>query len=517
MKKSLRDFFALPFKILFSRFTIALLALAIQIAIIALIFFLFQKYLIYFIGGIGVLNILLTILIINRNNLNADFKTSWIILILLLPPFGTLFYLFCQNDIGTIILKKKLKNRQEENRKYLPQNEEILEELKKKNSREYAHAVYLNNVGHFPVYEACDFTYFPVGESWYKDLLTKLKNAKEYIFIEIFILAKGKMWESILDILEAKVKEGVEVRVLYDGTCSLTLLPRTYPEQLKEKGIKCKVFNPIVPLIKTSYNNRDHRKIVIIDGEYAYTGGCNIADEYVNQKMRFGHWKDNMVCFKGNAVNSLCLLFLEMWNIDEKNDFENYTFYKREHKEKGEGYLIPFGDAPLDNEPIGKENYLHILENAHEKVDIIMPYFVVDGDFFNTILHTALKGIQVRLILPGIPDKKFVNYVAKTFYPDLLRVGVKIYEYTPGFTHAKMMIADEDKALIGTINLDYRSFFLHFEDGVYLYRVKEIQKMSQDFLSTLQNCREITFKNFKEYSKVKLLIGRILRLFGPLL
>ena len=322
------------------------------------------------------------------------------------------------------------------------------------------------------------------------------------------------MWESILDILEAKVKEGVEVRVLYDGTCSLTLLPRTYPEQLKEKGIKCKVFNPIVPLIKTSYNNRDHRKIVIIDGEYAYTGGCNIADEYVNQKMRFGHWKDNMVCFKGNAVNSLCLLFLEMWNIDEKNDFENYTFYKREHKEKGEGYLIPFGDAPLDNEPIGKENYLHILENAHEKVDIIMPYFVVDGDFFNTILHTALKGIQVRLILPGIPDKKFVNYVAKTFYPDLLHVGVKIYEYTPGFTHAKMMIADENKALIGTINLDYRSFFLHFEDGVYLYRVKEIQKMSQDFLSTLQNCREITFKNFKEYSKVKLLIGRILRLFG---
>ena len=517
MKKSLRDVLTLPFKILFSRFTIALLALSIQIAGIVLIVFLFQRYIIYFIGGIGVLNILLTILIINRNNLNADFKTSWIILILLLPPFGTLFYLFCQNDLGTIILKNRLKKRKEESRKYLPQNIEILEELKKTNSREYAHAIYLNKIGHSPVYEACNFTYFPLGEKWYEDLILKLKEAKEYIFIEIFILAKGKMWGNILEILEAKVKEGVEVRVIYDGTCSLTLLPRTYPEQLKEKGIKCKVFNPIVPLIKTSYNNRDHRKIVIIDGKFAYTGGCNIADEYINQKVRFGHWKDNMVCFEGNAVNSLTLLFLEMWNIDEKNDYENYEFYQRKSKKKGNGYLIFFGDDPLDNEPVGKETYLHILENAHEKVDIIMPYFVVDGDFYRTILYTATRGINIRLILPGIPDKKIVNYVAKTYYEDLLKRGVEIYEYTPGFTHAKMMIADEDKALIGTINLDYRSLFLHFEDGVYLYKVPEIQKMSQDFSLTLHKCKKVTLENFKEYSKIKLLIGRVLRLFGPLL
>lgn len=517
MKKSLRDFFTLPFKILFSRFTLALLALAIQIAGIALIFFLFQKYLIYFIGGIGVLNFLLVILIINRNSLNADFKTSWIILILLLPPFGSLFYLFCQNDLGTIILKKRLRLRKEENRKFLPQNEDVLARLKEENRREYAHAFYLNRVGHNPVYESCDFCYFPLGNDWFKDLLVKLREAKEYIFIEIFILANEKMWGQILEILEAKVAEGVEVRVLYDGTCSLTLLPRNYPEQLRMKGIKCKVFNPIVPLIKTSYNNRDHRKIVVIDGEYAYTGGCNIADEYINQKERFGHWKDSMVRLSGDAVNSFCVLFLEMWNIDVYRDEENYAFYQRKHQRHGEGYLICFGDDPLDNMPLGKETYLHILENAHEKVDIIMPYFVVDGAFLETILHTALKGIQIRLILPGIPDKKLVNYVAKTYYRDLLSSGIEIYEYSPGFTHAKMMLADGDKALFGTINLDYRSFYLHFEDGVYLYKVPEISKISQDFEITLKKCQKITKENFEEYSKVKLLIGRILRLFGPLL
>lgn len=516
MKKSLRDFFTLPFRLLFSRFTFGIVALAIQISIIILIFFLFQKYIIYFIGGIGVLNILLVISIINRN-LNADFKTSWIILILLLPPFGALFYLFCQNDLGSLIIKKRLKDRKKTNRKFLPQNEKVLTDLKNSNIREYAHATYLNKAGHFPVYAANELKYFPLADDWYPDLLQKLEKAKDYIFIEIFILARGKMWESILKILERKAKEGVEVRVLYDGTCSLALLPRNYPEQLKELGIKCKIFNPIVPIIKTSYNNRDHRKIIIIDGQIAYTGGANIADEYINQKERFGHWKDTMISITGASVNSLVVLFLEMWNLTEKKDVENYEFYKRKTSEVGEGFIIPIGDDPFDDEPIGKQTYLHILENAKEKVDIIMPYFVVDGDFLRTFLHTAKKGVKIRLILPGIPDKKFVNYVAKTYYKDMLENGIEIYEYSHGFTHAKMMMADNEKALIGTINLDYRSFFLHFEDGIYLYKVSEIQKMCLDFEETISKCQKITFKEFAKYSKIKLLIGKVLRLFGPLL
>ena len=399
----------------------------------------------------------------------------------------------------------------------MPQNEKVLTDLKNSNIIEYAHATYLNKAGHFPVYAANELKYFPLADDWYPDLLQKLEKAKDYIFIEIFILARGKMWESILKILERKAKEGVEVRVLYDGTCSLALLPRNYPEQLKELGIKCKIFNPIVPIIKTSYNNRDHRKIIIIDGQIAYTGGANIADEYINQKERFGHWKDTMISITGASVNSLVVLFLEMWNLSEKKDVENYEFYKRKTSEVGEGFIIPIGDDPFDDEPIGKQTYLHILENAKEKVDIIMPYFVVDGDFLRTFLHTAKKGVKIRLILPGIPDKKFVNYVAKTYYKDMLENGIEIYEYSHGFTHAKIMMADNEKALIVTINLDYRSFFLHFEDGIYLYKVSEIQKMCLDFEETISKCQKITFKEFAKYSKIKLLIGKVLRLFGPLL
>lgn len=516
MKKSLRDFFTFPFRLLFSRFTFAIIALFVQICCLALIVFLFQKYIIYFIGGIGVLNILLVISIINRN-LNADFKTSWIILILLLPPFGAMFYLFCQNDLGSLIIKKRLKIRKEKNKEFLPQDKDVLNKLKKENIREYAHATYLNQVGHFPVYRSENVKYFSLADNWYPDLLEKLERAEDYIFIEIFILAPGKMWENILNILKKKVQQGVEVRVLYDGTCSLALLPRNYPEKLKELGIKCKIFNPIVPVIKTSYNNRDHRKIIVIDGQIAYTGGSNIADEYINQKERFGHWKDTMISITGSSVNSLVVLFLEMWNLSETKDIENYEFYKRKHEDPGECFIIPFGDDPFDNEPIGKQTYLHILETAKEKVDIIMPYFVVDGDFLGTFLHTAKKGVKIRLILPGIPDKKFVNYVAKTYYKDMLETGIEIYEYKNGFTHAKMMLADNEKALIGTINLDYRSFFLHFEDGVYLYKVKEIEKMNEDFEQTLLKCQRITFKEFAKYSKLKLLIGKVLRLFGPLL
>lgn len=513
----MRDILTFPFKIIFSRFLIALCSLLIQIAVILVIFFFFEKYVIYFIGGIGVLDLILIIYLINKN-INSEFKTAWIIFILLLPPFGALFYLFCQSEIDVIAIKKRLALRKEENRKYLLQNMEVLEELKEINLSEFYQANYLNKVGHFPISKASILEYFPLGDDFYPDLLAKLREAKDFIFIEIFILAPGKMWNNILEILKEKAKEGVEVRILYDGTCSLTLLKRTYPEELKSLGIKCLVFSPIVPIISTAYNNRDHRKIFIIDGKYGYTGGANIADEYINQLERFGHWKDTMLRFSGDVVNNFTVLFLEMWNLISKKDLENYDNYLvKNNKANDEGFIIGFGDDPLDNEQVGKQTYLHILKAAQKKVDIIMPYFIVDGEFLDELLHTAKKGIQVRLILPGIPDKKLVNYVAKTFYKDILDAGILLYEYKKGFTHAKMMIGDDDKAIIGTINLDYRSLYLHYEDGVYLYKAEVIKAMVDDYEKTILMCQQITDKEFKKYSKIKLLIGKVLRLFGPLL
>lgn len=505
-----------PIKLLFSRFTLAVISILLQCLIIFGGFYFFNRYVIYFIGGMGVLAIILVIYMCSKNN-NNDFTTSWIILVLAIPTVGPLFYLFCKIDLGVNTLRRRLIRRKEINRKYLPQNKSSLLKLKDLNIAAYYHANYLYQAGHFPIYKGVGVEYFKIGEEWYQDLLRKLEMAEKFIFLEFFIIANDEMWNGVLDILKRKAQSGVEVRILYDGTCSFVLLKKTYPEELKEYGIKCKVFSPIVPIISTHYNNRDHRKIVVIDGNFAYTGGANMANEYINNPSRFKHWKDTMIRFSGNAVNSLTVLFLENWNLDLPQDSEHYEKYIKEAKNVvSSGFLIPFGDDPFDDEAIGKQSYLYLLQNAKETVDIIMPYFIVDASFFECMLHTAKKGIKIRLIMPGIADKKFVNYVAKTYYKDLIVNGIEIYEY-PGFTHAKMMIKDTDEAIIGTINLDYRGLYLHFEDGVYLFQNKEIINMKEDYEETILKCQKITDKELKEYSKLKLLIGKVLRLFAPLL
>lgn len=517
MKKTFPKFLLYPFKILFSRFTLALLSISIQVFLIGLFFFVFERYVIYFIGGMGVFSILLVIHIINLN-MNSEFKTSWILFILILPTIGGLFYLFCQMEPSVKTLKHRLQARKKENRNYLLQNEDVLRELQKMDESVSLYANYLYHVGHFPVYSANHVKYFSLGELFYEDLLKRLREAKKFIFLEFFIIANDEMWNQILDILKEKVKEGVVVRVLYDGTCSFQLLPNDYPEVLKSFGIDCRVFSPIIPLISTHYNNRDHRKIIVIDGVYAYTGGCNLANEYINQIVRFGHWKDNMILLDGDAVNSFTVLFLEMWNLEDAVEKESYDNYlTKEVIDKKEGFVIPFGDDPFDEEQIGKASYMELLNSAKKTVDIVMPYFILDGDFLNTLLYVSKKGVKVRLILPGIADKKLVNYIAKTFYKDLILSGVEVYEYEKGFTHLKMMIQDDCSAIMGTINLDYRSLYLHFEDGVFLYQVKEILKMKEDYENIIHESKRIGFEELKKISKWHLFLGKIFRIFGPLL
>ena len=326
------------------------------------------------------------------------------------------------------------------------------------------------------------------------------------------------MWESILDILKQKAKEGVEVRVMYDGTCVLSLLPYFYPELLEKEGISCKMFAPIKPIFSTHYNNRDHRKILVIDGKTAFTGGTNLADEYINRKIRFGHWKDTAVMIKGKAVESFTYMFLEMWNVSEKRP-EDYLRYKtpREFSMANDGYVIPYGSSPYGSERVGKQIYMDILNTARDYVHIMTPYLILDHEFLMTLVYAAKRGVEVQIIMPHIPDKKTAFSLAKTYYNELLEAGVEIYEYEPGFVHAKVFVSDDEKAVVGTVNLDYRSFYHHFECGLLMYRNSQIPYIKKDFQETLEKSIKIQISDYKKLKLGTRVLGKALRPFAPLM
>ena len=340
--------------------------------------------------------------------------------------------------------------------------------------------------------------------------------------MEYFIVERGYMWDSILEILEEKVKEGVEVRVMYDGMCCLMLLPYHYPKVLEAKGIRCKMFSPIKPTLSTYQNNRDHRKIVVIDGHTAFTGGVNLADEYINRKVRFGHWKDTAIMLKGDAVLSFTMMFLQMWNVTERqqDDFSRYVLPRgTEVAGAGDrgGFVLPYGDSPMDREQVGERVYLDILNQAKNYVHIMTPYLILDDEMENALCYAAKRGIDVTIIMPHIPDKKYAYLLARTYYPELIEAGVKIYEYTPGFVHAKVFVSDDEKAVVGTINLDFRSLYLHFECASYIYRNPVVLAVEQDYQDTLKTCALITMENCKNYSWGGKKLGRLMRLVAPLM
>jgi cardiolipin synthase len=396
-----------------------------------------------------------------------------------------------------------------------------VEKVKGESRHEYGFFKYLYERGHFPAYDNASVKYFPLGEDKYKELVYQLERAEDFIFMEYFIVERGEMWNTILDILVRKVRQGVEVRFMYDGTCTLSLLPKNYPAYLNKLGINCKVFAPMKPLLSTHQNNRDHRKIAIIDGRVAFTGGVNLADEYINKKRRFGHWKDTAIMVGGEAVNSFTLMFLQMWNIDEHRP-ENYGRYLRtgSYTEPGMrvgGFVAPYGDCPYSKEEIGERVYLDVLNKAKDYVHIMTPYLILDEEFINTLIYTAQRGVDVKLILPHIPDKKYAYLLARTHYKELISEGVQIYEYVPGFVHAKVFVSDDERAVVGTINLDYRSLYLHFECAAYIWKNPAVFDVEDDFQSTLKKCMRIDMQNCEEYSLVGKIVGKALKLVAPLM
>jgi cardiolipin synthase len=328
------------------------------------------------------------------------------------------------------------------------------------------------------------------------------------------------MWPEILDILKKKAREGVEIRVLYDGMGCMTTLPKNYPEQLRKFGIKCEIFAPIQPLLSTYQNNRDHRKIMVIDGRIAFNGGINLADEYINAQERFGHWKDTGVMLVGEAVAGFTGMFLGMWNLAEGSEDDDYNKYISESamcSVEADGFVIPFADSPLDDIYVGKCAYIDNLNNAKSYVHIMTPYLVIDNGIFEAVKYAAHRGVDVKIILPHIPDKAYAFWLARTYYPELIRAGVKIYEYVPGFVHAKMSVADGNRAIVGTINHDYRSLYLHYECATYLYNVPAIMDIENDFDETLKKCTQITMKEYEHFNIFTKLIGKAIKIVAPLL
>ncbi len=502
---------------IFSRFGLILFLLLTQIFILFGVFKWFGEFLPHIWGG-TVLFILGMIIYLLNSRLNPTAKITWLIVIMLLPVFGVLLFLYTQSDIGHRVLKKRIDYIITQNKESIPQSEEVLERLAKENPGVAALAHYVHRSGCFPVFAHTDVTYFPLGESMFEEMLKQLETAKYFIFMEYFIVEEGLMWGRVLEILARKAAEGVDVRIMYDGTCEFALLPHDYPRRLKALGIWCKVFAPVSPFVSTCYNYRDHRKIAVIDGHTAFNGGVNLADEYINQKVKFGHWKDTAVMLKGEAVRSFMLLFLQMWRINEREDeSQHFLSYPSLAVSNAKGCVIPYGDCPLDDDKLGERVYMDILNRALSYVHIMTPYLILDGEMETALKFAAERGVEVILILPGIPDKAVPYALAKTHYASLLESGVEIYEYTPGFVHAKVFVSDLAEAVVGTINLDYRSLYHHFECATYLYHTDCIAEIEADFQSTLAASRRVTREAVRrEKWRVKL-TGCLMKAIAPLM
>lgn len=508
-------------RIIFGRTAFVVMSLLLQISILLAGFRFLSHYMVYIYGGFTLLSAFVILYVVNKDE-NPSFKLAWIIPITVIPVFGTLLYLFLELQWEGKIINRRLRENISDTAAYLKQNPRYMEQLAKTSRSNANLAAYIENSGSYPVYGNTNVKYYPVGEEMFEDMKKELEKAKRFIFMEYFIVERGEMWDSILEILERKVQEGVEVRFMYDGMCCLVLLPYSYPRELRAKGLKAKMFAPIRPALSTYQNNRDHRKILVIDGHTAFTGGINLADEYINRKVRFGHWKDTGIMVKGDAVTSFTMMFLQMWNITEKEP-EDYGRYLRDPEFfyppelSMEGFVIPYGDSPLDQETVGELVYLDIINTARNYVHIMTPYLILNYELVQALQFAAKRGVETIIIMPHIPDKEYAFLLAKAHYEELIRAGVQIYEYTPGFVHAKVFTSDDEKAVVGTINMDYRSLYLHFECAAYIYRNEVIKDVERDFKETLAKSQVITLEECRHYPWYKKFAGRVLRLFAPLM
>ena len=515
----MKRFLSAASKLIFSRVLVIIIMILLQIMmIVGGGYYLANMFPISY-YALDVLGAIIIISVINKDE-PAEFKLTWAIAILLLPIVGILLYVFNQSNYGMLRLKikadKEIKNSQE----LVKPSDGTIDALSREDIEFQRFSYYMNEKCHYPVYHNTKVTYYPIGEEQIEAIKEELLKAKRFIFIEFFIISEGQVWNSVLEILKQKVAEGVEVKVMYDGLCSLFKLPYRYPAKLKAMGIDAKMFAPIIPFLSTAQNNRDHRKIVVVDGHVAFTGGVNLADEYANIIEVYGHWKDVGVRIEGRAVMSMTRMFIQNWNLYGDNDLEYEKYLAKDPnraKMAHDGFVIPYGDMPTSKYELGKDVYEDMFVHSNEYIHVMSPYFIVDREFLENIRFASHRGVDVKLILPHIPDKKIAFAIARSFYRELLDAGVKVYEYTPGFVHAKVVVSDDKCAAVGSINLDYRSFYHHFECGVYMHKSSAIKDIEEDFNETLGKCQEVTIEYYNSIPRMKRAIGRIFRLLAPLM
>ncbi len=460
---------------------------------------------------------------IHNSSVPDAYKLSWMFIVGGLSVLGVVFYVLFAN-------KKPKKQSRKITRNIIkalfvdPVKPEVLEHLKEYSPQGKTIAQYLKSASGLGIYENSEVTYFPLGDLAFPAMLEELRKAKHYIFMEYFILEQGLFFDSILEILRQKVKEGVDVRIIYDDFGCFSTLPVDYDLKLRKEGIQCYAFNKFRPILAVRMNNRDHRKILVIDGHTAFTGGINIADEYINHKERFGHWKDNAVMIKGQGAYGFTLTFLATFILvsqhSEPIDFDYYRPSTYIDEIGGfppsDGFVVPFCDYPAF-EPVGERFYISLLSKSTDYVYMATPYLIIDSEMKNAMCAAAREGKDVRLITPGIPDKKAVFQLTRYYYGDLLRAGVRIYEYTPGFIHEKTFLVDDMMGSVGTVNLDYRSLYLHLENGVFMVGNKCLSAIKRDFEDMFTVSREITAEDYKKIKRHKAFLWGFLRLVSPFL
>jgi cardiolipin synthase len=467
---------------------------------------------------LNIISIIVCVYIINKHA-KAAYKITWIFLIMLFPIFGGILYILFTYASNPRKLRAVIKRNARESRSAFYLGGDSLPDLDKAYPEFKPQAHYLQEYAGFPVYANTGSLYFDSGEGFYKRVLEELDKAERYIFMEFFILKEGRMLNSIISILERKAKDGLDVRLMYDDLGCFMSLPENYRQSLEERGIKCFVFNPFRPILSSLQNNRDHRKIIAIDGKVAFTGGLNLADEYINNITPLGHWKDAAIMLEGEGAWSLTLIFLQMWNIQPgvNDSYESFYPWKESPCDtESDGFVQPYADSPIDSENVGEHVYIQLINKAKKYVYINTPYLVLDDGLLSALTLAAKSGVDVRIVTPHRWDKWIVAIVSRSYFHQLVSAGVKVYEYSSGFNHGKTFVCDDVIATVGTTNLDFRSLYLHFETGVLIYRGGAVQSVKKDFLRTVPVSQEITLKDCTR-SAFQLVAADVLRIFAPLM
>jgi cardiolipin synthase len=451
-------------RIIFRRRVFVSVLIILQIALIIL--FLATSSMASQIVGIilSLISVFVSLYIVGKKEKPA-YKLIWIFLILTFPVFGGIMYILFYTQSNHRKLSKQIDKTLEDTKPLFLLPETVLTELQEENYPCVNQARYLQDYADFPVYKHTQTEFFNTGKGFFESVLQELEKAERYIFLEFFIIREGFMLTSILSILERKAAAGIDVRIMYDDLGCFLSLPSDFTEYLSKRNIKCKVFNGFRPVVSSLQNNRDHRKIVSIDGKVAFTGGMNIGDEYINTVEKYGHWKDSAIKIKGNAAWSLTLIFMQMWN-HRSSKYDDYAaFYPWKDfpcEVESDGYVLPYADNPLDKENVGEHVYIQIINNAKHYVYINTPYLIVDDNLLSALSLAAKSGVDVRIITPFRYDKKLVHITTRSYYHRLVQAGVKVYEYSIGFNHSKTFVSDDVVGTVGTTNLDFRSLYLHF-------------------------------------------------------